>query len=138
MEELDLGLLLVGQELHVVDDEDVVVTVGLLEPLDTPLVGDRVDEVVGEPLAGDVADVQFRVLLKRRVGDGLDEVCLAEPGARVDEHGVVRAGRGFRDASRHCGRVLVVGADHETFEHVARVQPVDERRSSALGARAPR
>jgi hypothetical protein len=57
VEELDLRLLLVGEELDVVDDEDVVVAVRLLEPLDAALVGDGVDEVVGEALTGDVADV---------------------------------------------------------------------------------
>ena len=122
VEELDLGLLLLGEELHVVDDEDVVVAVGLLEALDAALVGDRVDEVVGEALAGDVADLELRVLFERRVRDRLREVRLAEAGVGVDEHRVVGGGRRLGDAARHGGRVLVVGPGDEAVEDVARVE----------------
>src|SRR5664280_1133478 len=43
VEELDLRLLLLGQELDVVDQQHVVLAIGLLEALDAILVGDRVD-----------------------------------------------------------------------------------------------
>ena len=51
VEELDLRLLLLDEELDVVDEQHVVLAVGLLEAVDAALVGDRVDEVVGEALA---------------------------------------------------------------------------------------
>ena len=122
VEELHLGLLLLHEELHVVDEEHVVLAVGLLEALDAVLVGDRVDEVVGEALDGDVLDLHLRVLLERGVGDRLDEVGLAEPGVGVHEDGVVRGGRRLRHAVRHGRRVLVVRARDEAVEHVPRVQ----------------
>ena len=55
VEELLLDPLLVLEELDVVDQEHVVGAVALLEALD-PLVAERVDEVVHEGLARDVAD----------------------------------------------------------------------------------
>ena len=122
VEELDLRLLLLGEELHVVDDQHVVVAVGLLEALDAALVGDRVDEVVGEALAGDVPDLELGVLLERRVGDRLGEVGLAEAGVGVDEHRVVGGRRRLGDAAGDGRRVLVVGAGDEAVEDVARVE----------------
>ena len=122
VEELDLGLLFVGEELHVVDDEHVVVAVGLLEALDATLVCHGVDEVVGEAFAGDVADVEFRVVFESRVGDGLDEVGLAEAGARIDEHRVVRGGGRLGHTVGDRGGVLVVGSGDEPIEDVARVE----------------
>ena len=50
MEELLLEALLALEELHVVDQQQVVVAVALLEALDA-LVAERVDEVVDERLA---------------------------------------------------------------------------------------
>ena len=59
VEELLLDPLLVLEELHVVDQQQVVVAVALLEALD-PLVAERVDEVVHERLARHVAHGHVR------------------------------------------------------------------------------
>src|SRR5204862_3153350 len=88
VEELLLDPLLVLEELDVVDEEDVVGAVALLEALDA-LVAQRVDEVVHESLARDVADAQVRRVLADVLRDGLEEVRLAEPRAAVDEERVV-------------------------------------------------
>jgi hypothetical protein len=58
--------LLVLEELHVVDEQEVVRAVTLLEALDS-LVAQRVDEVVHERLARDVAHRQ----VTRMLGDVL-------------------------------------------------------------------
>ena len=122
VEELHLRLLLLGQELDVVDEQHVVLAVGLLEALDAALVGDGVDEVVGEALDGDVLDLQVGVVVQHGVGDGLDEVRLAEAGVGVDEHGVVGVGGRLGDAARDRRGVLVVRAGDEAVEDVARVE----------------
>src|SRR5919204_552208 len=62
VEELLLDSFLVLKELHVVDQEHVVGAVALLEALD-PLVAQRVDEVVHERLARDVADGELARVL---------------------------------------------------------------------------
>ena len=54
VEELGLGLLAFGEELDVVDEQDVDVAVAPLERLGL-VVAQAVDEVVGELLGGDVA-----------------------------------------------------------------------------------
>ena len=100
VEELLLDPLLVLEELDVVDQEDVVVAVALLEPLDA-LVAQRVDEVVHERLARDVARREVAGVLGH-AGDGLEEMGLPQPGAAVDEERVVglrgRLGDGERGA----------------------------------------
>ena len=77
MEELLLDPLLVLEELHVVDEQHVVVPVALLEALDAP-VAQRVDEVVHERLARDVAHRQPARVLGDVVRDRLEQVGLAE------------------------------------------------------------
>ena len=123
MEELDLRLLLLGQELDVVDEQHVVVAVGLLEALDAALLGDRVDEVVGEALDGDVlAPAGDGCLCEICVGDRLHEVGLAEAGIGVDEDGVVGAAGDSATLRATAVGVLVVRADDEAVEDVARVE----------------
>ncbi len=122
VEEFDLRLLLLGQELHVVDEQHVVVAIRLFEALDAPLVGDGVDEVVGEALDRDVLDLQRRVLGQRGMSDRLDEVRLAEARIGVHEHRVVGGGGRLGHAACHGRRILVVGAYDPAVEHVARVE----------------
>ena len=122
VEELLLGLGLALQELDVVDQEHVDVAVAPLEPV-LPVVADRVDELVGELLAGDVAHLGAGVEAAHVVADGVQQVGLAQPGVAVDEQRVVGLARrlGHRDG-RRVGEA-VGGADDEGLEGVLRVQP---------------
>src|SRR6056297_767534 len=92
MEELFLRLGLVLQEVDVVDEENIRVAVAVLEALRAVL-PQRLNEVVGEALHGDVEDLQVVELLMRPVADGLDEMGLTQSDAAVDQAGVV-AGTG--------------------------------------------
>jgi hypothetical protein len=65
VEELFLGALLAGQELDVVDQEEVDRAVPLAE-LRGLVVADRGDQVVGELLARQVLDPEVRVARARR------------------------------------------------------------------------
>ena len=128
MEELLLDPLLVLEELHVVDHQDVVGAVALLEALD-PLVAERVDEVVHEGLARHVADGELRGVLAHVLRDRLQEVGLAEAGAAVDEERVVRLRRRLGDGERGGVGEAVGRADDEGVEGVLRVE------AAALGPR---
>ncbi len=122
VEELDLRLLLLGQELDVVDEQDVVVAVLLLEALDAALLRHCVDEVVGELLDRHVAHLEARVGGADLVGDGVHEVGLAETRVGVDEDRVVGGGRRFGHAARDGGGIFIVGADDPAVEGVSRIQ----------------
>ena len=125
MEELLLDPLLVLEELDVVDQEHVVVAVALLEALDA-LVAERVDEVVHEDLARHVARGEVAGVLADVARDRLQEVGLAEPGAAVDEEGVVGLRRRLRHGERRGVREAVRRADDEEVEGVLRVQAFAE------------
>ncbi len=88
VEELLLGAFLAGDELDVVDQQDVDAPVALAELLGL-LSADRVDELVGELLARRVGDPLLRVARQDRVPDGVHQVRLAEATAAVDEQGVI-------------------------------------------------
>jgi hypothetical protein len=121
VEELLLGLGLPLQELDVVDEEHVDVAVAALEAV-LPVVADRVDELVGELLARDVAHLGSVVERADVVADGVEQVGLAQPGVAVDEQRVVGLARCL--GHRHGGRVreAVGRADDEGLEGVLRVE----------------
>ena len=117
MEESLLGLHLVLQELDVVHQEHVVLAVALLE-LEGRVVSHQVDEVVGELLAGNVADAHARVLILDVVTHGAQEVRLSQPDAPVDEERVVDEARCLRHRERRRVGEPVAGPDDEGVERV--------------------
>ena len=121
VEELFLGLDFRFQELDVVDQQHVHIAVGASE-LSGPVVGDGVDEVVGEFLGGDVAHPQVLVVAAHIVPDGVQEVGFPQSGGAVDHQRVVRLAGLFRHGSRSGVREPVRGTRNEGFEGVARVQ----------------
>ena len=134
MEELLLRPLLAGDELDVVDEQEVDVPVAPPK-LRRAVVADRVDQLVGEPLGGDVDDDHSREQLGALVADRVQEMRLAQADPAVDEEGVV----GLRGQLGYCltgglGK-LVRGPDDEGVEGVARIQPL---RGSATRARCER
>ncbi len=138
VEELLLDPLLVLEELHVVDEEQVVRPVALLEALDA-LVAERVDEVVHEGLARDVADAHVSRVLAHVLRDRLQQVRLAEPRAPVDEERVVRLRRRLGDRERGGMGEPVRRPDDEGVEGVLGVEPAALRpvRDEPLDRRDP-
>ena len=120
VEELLLGPFLVGDELDVVDEEEVDSPVAGAEVVDLALL-DRGDELVRELLAGGVDDALARELGNDLVADGVHQVGLAEADPAVQEERVVGVARAFGD--RQAGRVgeAVGRTDDEVRERVARV-----------------
>ena len=87
MEDLFLGLVLVGDELDVIDEPYVDVPVHASELFDA--VGlEGVDEVFGKLLGGDVGDVDLRVVIDQLASNCVEEVRLAETAVSVDEEWV--------------------------------------------------
>ena len=121
VEELFLGPLLVGDELDVVDEEEVDPAVAGPELVDLALL-DRGDELVGELLARRVDDALARELGDDLVADGVHQVGLAEADPAVQEERVVGVAGPLGD--RQAGRVgePVGRADDEVRERVARVE----------------
>ena len=146
VEELLLGPFLAGDELDVVDQEQVDVAV-LGAELRGSVVADGVDELVGEALGGEVEKTQCWIQTGDLVTDGVEEMGLAETDAAVDEQRVVGLGRELGDRLAGRLRELVGVADDEGVERVAgresRWRGPDERRRGAdvarrgLGCRAP-
>src|SRR5690625_1548235 len=129
MEEFFLGLFLAGDELHVVNEQQVDGTVAFPERVRV-LFPDRVDEVVGEGLSRDVFDRQLREQAGDLVPDRVHQVGFAEAGFAVQEQGIVRVAGLLRDRLGSGVRKVVVAADHETFEPVLAAEP---RRRRQIG-----
>ncbi len=117
MEHLLHGGVLAGDELHVVHQKDVG-GAELLPELLVAALPDGLDELVGEGVALDIDDAVVRVLVVDLVGDGVEQVGLAQARLPVDEEGVVVHGRVV--GHRPGGGVgeLVGGAHHEPLKGV--------------------
>ena len=81
VEELFLRALLAGEELDVVDEQHVDVA-ELVAEAGHLVVADRVDHLVGELFAGDVADGGMGLAALHVVADGVHEVGLAHARRR--------------------------------------------------------
>ena len=128
VEELLLGPLLVGDELDVVDEEQVDPAVAGPELVDLALL-DRGDELVRELLGRRVDDALARELGDDLVADRVHQVGLAEAHAAVQEQRVVGVARALRDRQARRVGEAVGRADDEVRERVAGVD---------VGRRRPR
>ena len=115
MKELVLGTFLTGDELDIIDEEQVCLPV-LAAELDIFAVLDGLDQLVGELVGPDVDDVGVGVDLADAVGDGVEQMGLAHAGRAVEEQGVIDLARGF--GYRQGGAVgeAVTGAHDEIVE----------------------
>ena len=123
VEELLLRALFAGEELDVVDEQDVGLAVPATE-FDQGIRLNGIDELVGEGLAAHVSHLGPAAQGGQMMADGLEEVGLAETDPAVDEERVVGAGRGFGHGQGSGVGEFTVGSDHERIEHVVRVEPL--------------
>lgn len=123
VEELLLGAVLPGQELDVVDEQDVDGAVARPEVRGAVLL-DGGDHLVHELLGGDIGHLgRSAVALADGVSDGLHEVRLAQPHASVQEERVVGLAGSVGDgAAGGVGEPTAV-AHHERREHEVGVEP---------------
>ena len=121
VEELLLRPLLVGQELHVVDQQHVDRAVALAE-VRHAVEADRVDQLVDELLGGQVEHPQLRPGAQDLMADGVQQVGLAEAHAAVEEERVVALRRVLGDGLGGGVGELVGLAHDERAEQVLRVE----------------
>ena len=126
VEELLLGPLLVGDELDVVDEEEVDPPVAGPELVDLALL-DRGDELVRELLGRRVDDALARELGGDLVADGVHQVGLAEAHAAVQEERVVGVARALRHRQARRVGEAVGRPDDEVRERVAGVDVASPR-----------
>src|SRR2546427_120777 len=124
-----------GQQLHVVEDEDVDLPEALLE-LPHAVASQRRDEVVHESLGGQVGDARERVALEDLVPDRVREMCLAEADSAVDEERIVVIARLGRDGLARRVRELVRGADDEAREGVLWIEGTQKGAGASRGVPA--
>ena len=121
VEELFLRPFLVGDELDVVDEQQVDAPVARPEVVDLALL-DAGDELVGELLAGRVDDALAREARQHLVADGVHQVGLAEAHAAVQEERVVGVAGSLGHGQAGGVGQTVGRADDEVAERVARVE----------------
>ena len=87
MEELLLRGVFAGNELNIVDQEQVRAAVFEAE-LVVLAFAQSVDQLVGELVALDIDDVVVRMRFVNLVGNGIEQVRLADAGRAVEESGL--------------------------------------------------
>ena len=123
MEEFFLSRNLAGDELDIVDQEHVGVSVFFFE-LRGCFFLDGADEFVCEVFAFDEDDIEVRLGAFDFIGDGFHQVSFSEAGSAVEEEGVV-GGRIFGNGDGSGVGELIGAADDEVIEGVVFVG--DER-----------
>ena len=113
-----LGALFLGEELNVVDEQDIHGAEFVAEA-DHLVVAQRVDHFIGELLAGCVADGGLRRAALDFVTDGLHEMGFAHADAAVEEERIVGFRRTLGDGLAGGMGELVAAADDEGVEGIA-------------------
>ena len=115
MEKFFLGGFLAGDELDIVDEEQIGLPI-LAAELDILTALNGSDQLVGELVALDVDDLGVRLLLADAIGDGVEQMGLAHAGRAVDEQGVVHIAGMIADGDGSGVGEPVGGAHHEIIE----------------------
>ena len=111
MEKLLLGLLLAGDKLHVVHQQQRRLAIFLPE-LGVLALPDGGHQLVGEVVALDIDDLRVRPVLLQPVSDGVEQVSLAQTRVPIDEQGVIVGAGPFGHGVGGGIGQLVAGAHH--------------------------
>ena len=111
MEELLLGLLLAGDELDIVHQQEGFLLVFIPE-FRGSAAPDGLDQFIGEVHALHQHDAALRAETPGLSGDGVEQVGLAQSAVAVDEQGVEGTGRLFRHTAGGGVGHLVLRAHH--------------------------
>src|SRR5918998_885942 len=127
VKELLLRTLLTGDELDVIDHQDIGFPVPRAKVVGS-LLPDRSDEIVGELFRGDIRDLQNRRKLERTMSDGVQQMCLTKTHATVDEEWVEFSTGMFRHRYRRRVGESIRRSDDIGAKHVLWIEPVTTRR----------
>ena len=122
VEEFLLGAFLAGEELDVVDEQDIGLAVFFAE-FHQRAVLDGIDELVRELLAGEVNDLCGGVVGLHMMADRLEEVGFSNAADAVDKEGIVGDGGRIADGERGGVGEFVVTTHDEILKGVARIHP---------------
>jgi len=122
MEEFLLRPLLSGDELNIIDQQEIDRPVACTE-VGRVVVADRIDELVGETLRREIGDHHAGEQAATLVTARVEQVRLAEADTAIDEQRVIGARRELRHRLTGGLGELVRGSDDERVERVARIQP---------------
>ena len=117
VEELFLSGLLALQELCVIHNQQIEVSIAILEIL-APTSGNRVNELIGEFFTGDILDAHVGPQLLCIMSSRVQEVSFAQSGFSPDHQRVVRLTGIFRHCAAGRVRQTVGIAGHERIEGV--------------------
>ena len=84
IEDLHLRRILGAEELHIVDQEEVQISI-LGTEFRHGVILDGIDQLIGESLARDEEDGKLRLVFVDVVADGVEQMRLAKAGGTVDE-----------------------------------------------------
>ena len=121
MEEFLLRALLAGDELYVVEQQQIDDAILVAEGLHIRLL-DCGDQLVGEILALYINNAEFRVRAAQDVRDRVHQMGLAQTGVAVDEQRVVFRSRALRDRIGRRVSEFVGRADDEPFKGIVIVR----------------
>ena len=121
MEELLLQALFAGEEVDVVDEQEIYMAIAPAE-IGRGAVLDGVDELIGKLLGGDVDHLAAVVHMTDVMANSLHEMGLAEPDTTVDEERIVRASERLRNGKARGLTEMVAIADDKGVEGVVGVQ----------------
>ena len=121
VEEFLLNTLFAGEELDVVDKQDVGLAIFFPEP-DELVILNGVDVFVGEFLRRQVSDARALLVTGDVLADCVQQVGLAEPDAAVEKEGIVGFARRLRDGLRGGVGEIVVVANDKCFKRVLRIE----------------
>ena len=124
MQELFHRLLLAGNKLHVIHQQDVrlaVLAAQLGEAL--PVLGaGRVNKLIGELFARDVHHIRGGILVKHLMADGLEQVRFPHAGLPVQEKGIEQGPFRLGDGQPCLIGKAAVFINHEGIERVQIIQ----------------
>ena len=133
VEQLFLAGVLAGDELHIVHQKQIHAAVLVPELLHINAPAEVADELVYKVLALDVEDTEAGMILSHPVGDGVEQMSLAQAGLPVDEQGVIGPARLVRHLLGGGEGEFVGGAHHEPLKGVFFRLPAAGVGGGALG-----
>ena len=131
-QQLLLGAAAPGQQVHVVQEDDVALQQLVGERLQGAG-GDGGGDVVDQLVGGAADDVEVGATVQRQVADGVQQVRLADAGLAVEEERVVAGARRLGGTARGGRGHLAAGAGDEGVEGEARVRLEPHRLGDCVG-----
>ena len=120
MKEFFLSFFFAGDELHIIDDQDINVAIFIAEASDFET--NTIEKFFHESFRANIGNFHFGITLDDGVADSLNQVSFAQADAAVDEKRVILGARiGGGCLASSVGEV-VARADNEILEGIARVE----------------